>query len=136
MKTPGAVIQLLLCTLLLASGTRDVLQAGAPTTPQYHIPFNVGKGGCCADINALGEYKGMAHLFKQNGGVPGGHGEGFAHYVSKDFVNWVNLPTIVQPGGVDGNLNFLPDGPVILWDCTSVQDCRPEAPKPPVPPCT
>ena len=52
--------------------------AAPPTAPQFHVPFT---GGCCADVTALGEYQGVAHLFKENTGVPGGRGLGFAHYV-------------------------------------------------------
>ena len=47
--------------------------AAPPTAPQFHVPFT---GGCCADVTALGEYQGVAHLFKENTGVPGGRGLG------------------------------------------------------------
>eukprot|EP01052_Picozoa_sp_SAG31_P070168 SAG31_NODE_29011_length_402_cov_0.828383_1_plen_126_part_01 len=33
----------------------------------------------------------------------------------------------VTPGGADGSLSFLPDGPVILWDCTSSGACKPSS---------
>ena len=103
--------------------------APAPIMPIFHVPFNVGKGGCCADINAIAEFKGVKHLFKQSGGVkdPTSTGLGFAHYTSDDFVRWKYVSTIVTPGGADGSLSFLPDGPVILWDCGSKAACKPSS---------
>ena len=119
----GSMLALYVLQLTTFSALTEVQSTKAPTTPQYHIPF---LGGCCADVTAIGEYKGVAHLFKENTGVPGGHGLGFAHYVSKDFVNWVNLPSILQPGAADGSVNFLhPEGPTILWDCTRAAFCAP-----------
>ena len=96
--------------------------------PIFHVPFNVGHGGCCADVNAIAEYKGVKHLFKQNGGVVDNRtkGLGFAHYISDDFVRWKYLSTVVTPGGADGSLSFLPE-PTILWDCGSVAACKPAA---------
>jgi hypothetical protein len=29
----------------------------------------ISTGGCCADINAIAEHNGVAHLFKQSSGV-------------------------------------------------------------------
>lgn len=62
-------------------------------------------------------------MFHQGGG-------GWLHYVSDDYISWTPLPTIIPPGGWDGSLTLLkqPDGsvaPLILYDCTSVQGCRP-----------
>ena len=113
---------MLMCAILMTSSHSE--------GPLFHVPFNVGNGGCCADINAIGTYKGVAHLFKQSGGLPGALG--FAHYVSTDFVNWVNLRTIIQPGALDGSVNFrLKSGPVILWDCGTIGECTAAAPSPP-----
>ena len=116
-------------TALLAVGPAAAAPAAAPAPimPIFHVPFNVGKGGCCADINAIAEFKGVKHLFKQSGGVkdPTSTGLGFAHYTSDDFVRWKYVSTIVTPGGADGSLSFLPDGPVILWDCGSKAACKP-----------
>eukprot|EP01045_Picozoa_sp_COSAG04_P005661 COSAG04_NODE_265_length_18593_cov_4.226776_17_plen_156_part_00 len=119
-------------TALLAVGPAAAAPAApaaapAPIMPIFHVPFNVGKGGCCADINAIAEFKGVKHLFKQSGGVkdPTSTGLGFAHYTSSDFVRWKYVSTIVTPGGADGSLSFLPDGPVILWDCGSKAACKP-----------
>jgi hypothetical protein len=76
------------------------------------------------DVNAIFGYKGVAHMFHQSEG-------GWLHYVSKDYVSWSMLPTIIPPGGWDGSLTMLkqPDGsvaPLILYDCTSVNGCRPQ----------
>jgi hypothetical protein len=122
-------LSLLATSAAAAAGRDDVALRGPPpplVMPIYHVPFNVGKGGCCADINAITEYKGVKHMFKQSGGVqdPTSKGLGFAHYVSSDFVRWKYLSTIVTPGGADGSLSFLPDGPVILWDCTGEAACK------------
>ena len=114
----------------------SVWSVSSPPTlymPIFHVPFNVGQANvrgkaCCADVNAIAEYKGVKHLFKQNGGVADNRttGLGFAHYISDDFVRWKYLSTVVTPGGADGSLSFLPE-PTILWDCGTVAACRPAA---------
>lgn len=117
---PGMALRLAAIFVQLLVTCSD---AAPPTAPQFHVPFT---GGCCADVTAIGEYQGVAHLFKENTGVPGGHGLGFAHYVSTDYVNWVNLPSILQPGAADGSVNFHHhSGPTILWDCQTERFCTP-----------
>eukprot|EP00729_Bicosta_minor_P015244 gene15244-4223_t len=78
--------------------------ASAPPPIIYHIPFSLRPGehgGCCGDITALNEHNGIAHLFKESGGVHDNtsKGLGFAHYTSADFVHWKYLSTVVTRGG-------------------------------------
>ena len=40
----------------------------APLSP---LPRRALPQGCCADITGIGSYRGVAHLFKENGGTPG-----------------------------------------------------------------
>jgi hypothetical protein len=92
----------------------------APPSPKYHIVTD----NSANDVNAIFEYEGVGHMFHQGGG-------GWRHYTSPDFVRWKSQPTIIQAGGWDGSLNLLEreDGtvsPVILYDCTSVANCRPK----------
>eukprot|EP01046_Picozoa_sp_COSAG06_P064974 COSAG06_NODE_15752_length_1047_cov_1.629747_1_plen_151_part_10 len=58
-------LSLLATSAAAAAGRDDVALRGPPpplVMPIYHVPFNVGKGGCCADINAITEYKGVKHM--------------------------------------------------------------------------
>jgi len=56
----------------------------------------VASGGA-QDVNAIFGYKGLAHMFHQGG-------SGWMHFISKDYVSWRPLPTIIPPGGWDGSL--------------------------------
>eukprot|EP01043_Picozoa_sp_COSAG02_P003567 COSAG02_NODE_88_length_38629_cov_457.967999_4_plen_151_part_00 len=82
----------------------------------FHLGFDVnGSGlyGCCADINHVGEYMGVKHLFRQSGNPKGDLG--WEHHISTDWVHWHQLPTVLQPGAADGSLSVLDNGPVIMW---------------------
>ena len=95
-----------------------------PFAALFHIPFDVGGSGpvgCCADVNHIGEHRGVKHLFKQSGDPK--HGLGWAHYTSPDWVRWVRLPTVLEPGAADGSLSVLNGSAVLLWDCNSDSDC-------------
>ena len=73
----------------------------APTYPKmvFHLPEDSGAD----DLNALLEYKGIAHLFRQ---AP--HPWGWQHWTSMDWVHWEQLPTAIPPGAADGTLTLLP----------------------------
>lgn len=95
----------------------------SPPPSPLKYAFHIAAHGGANDVNAVFEYKGIAHLFRQGD-------SGWQHYSSTDFVSWKELPTILEPGGWDGSLSLLPlsNGSVevvILYDCVTIGDCRP-----------
>ena len=87
----------------------------------FHLPEDSGAD----DLNALFEYKGVAHLFRQ---AP--HPWGWQHWTSSDWVRWTRKETALPPGAADGTLTLLPPPgggepePIILYDCVvSVHGC-------------
>ena len=142
MPTVVVVTTMLLATaapasLPLATADAAIHARGGPKPPppppapfdgslHFHLGFNVNRSGlygCCADVNFIGEYEGVKHIFRQSGNPKGDLG--WEHHVSEDWVRWRQLPTILQPGAADGSLSLLDEGPVIMWDCNSAADCRP-----------
>ena len=88
--------------------------------PQYHI---TGLSGGAHDVNAILRWQGLTHVFHQRDG-------GWGHLVSADMQRWRRLPDALTDGAWDGGLAIIPDAdgqptPTILFDCTSVANCRP-----------
>jgi len=84
--------------------------------PQYHI---TGLDGGAHDVNAVFNWQGVWHVMHQRNG-------GWGHLVSTDFVKWSRLPNAIDGGSWDGSLTILDGKPVILFDCTSIQNCLPK----------
>ena len=81
--------------------------------PIYHIPAETG----VSDMNALLQHDGRTHLMHR----------GWEHWVSDDGgVHWRKLPPPTGlTGGMDGSLSFVHGHPVVMYDCTSVANCKP-----------
>lgn len=84
------------------------------STPLYHLPAGPGVN----DLNALFQYENHTHLMHQGG---------WEHWVSDDSgVHWRRLPPPLElAGGMDGSLSIVAGRPIILYDCTSVAQCKP-----------
>ena len=86
--------------------------------PRFHI---TGLGGGAHDVNAIFSWKGKWHVFNQRD-------DNWGHLVSSDFATWTRLPDALVGGSWDGSLTLVDGQPIILYDCTSVANCRPPKP--------
>jgi hypothetical protein len=70
-------------------------------------------------VNAVFKWKGKMHVMNQRN-------SNWGHVVSDDFVTWTRLPDALVGGSWDGSLTIINGtAPLILYDCTTVANCRP-----------
>lgn len=85
--------------------------------PRFHI---TGLSGGAHDINAIFKWKGKIHVMNQRD-------NNWGHLVSSDFITWTRLPDALIGGSWDGSLSIVNGTPLILYDCTTIANCRPPA---------